>query len=175
MVDITDFITVVTRVYVDSATQTDEVSPVEVSIMILVLCIHSDLFVCFQIETCTGDVSTDGISLDESLISAELDTIFENFYKYHSHYFETGNRRSAFMSYVQSFSQAHMSIQVVYPYGVNAIVNLAYFILYHFVSMVDRQRGGNTDDMSLRNGVAYILDNAAIDNFDFLFDYVFGI
>lgn len=114
---------------------------------------------------------------EERLGMEELDNILDDLIEHRFPGFdgtENMDRRIAFMTYVNSFSESYANIgAVTYPHGLNAIINVSYFVLYNLLSMLNRQRGNFLDEMLIRQSVVLILHQCANNNFDLLYEFIF--
>lgn len=120
-----------------------------------------------------SDREVDVISASHSFLS-DLNDVFEEISDSRFPCYENGgDRRTNFFDYVRSFSGVYADVRVIYPHGVNSVMNIAYFLVYNFLCMLNRQRGGFMDDEAIRNNTVIILNRCAEDDFTLLYELMF--
>lgn len=83
-------------------------------------------------------------------------------------------RRAQFMSYIQSFEFSYLNLHaVVMMHGANFLLTATYFLMYQFVSMLNRNRGNFMDEVAVREMVRTILNDCAANNFETLYNTIF--
>lgn len=86
---------------------------------------------------------------------------------------DSGSRREYFMNYLRSFSNMYTCIRVVYPDGINSLLNVSFFLVYNLMCMLNRRRGGFLDDDLVRRNVLLVLNECATNQFDLLYELIF--
>lgn len=83
-------------------------------------------------------------------------------------------RRAQFMSYISTFELSYVNLHsVVMVHGANHLLSATYFLMYQFVSMMNRNRGNYLDDAAVREMVNVILNDCAANNFESLYNVIF--
>lgn len=111
--------------------------------------------------------------IDESLGMQELDDIFDDLIDQRFPVEDSRFRREIFMNYVHSFSNVYNILHISYPDGINSSLSISYFLLYSFLCMLNRHRGGFMDDSLIRQNVILILNRCAVNQFDLLYELIF--
>lgn len=111
--------------------------------------------------------------LGNSSMTADLSNVFNNLIGHRFVFPDYGDRRASFMDNIRSYSNAHTGIRVFYPDGVNSIMNISYFLVYSFLAMLNRYRGGFLHDDLIRQNVMLVLNECANNNFDLLYELIF--
>lgn len=156
----------------DCSTETADVAIISRSTSI------NDIVNVVDQSTDTQDLvsGVDEISIDDFVgysVEDELGDIFDSLIDHRFPDSLTGDRRVSFNDYVRSFSSVYMHLRVVYPNGVNWLMNIPYFIMYNFLSMLNRQRGRFLDDDLIRRNVVLLLSECANNNFNLLYELIF--
>lgn len=139
----------------------------------------SDLVSAVAQTTATLDLTCDDGEMDivsfvdGYSIEGDLEDVFNNLIDDRFPVSLIGDRRQSFEDYVRSFSGVFAHIRVVYPDGINWLMNISYFLLYNFLCMLNRHRGGFFDDDLIRRNVVLILNDCANGDFNLLFDLIF--
>lgn len=80
-------------------------------------------------------------------------------------------RREAFMRTVREFWHAYEYVQAAYMQGPHLVISLAYFVIFHLLTYLNRRRGGYLDVHEI---TVLILNSGASGDFGPLFDYIFN-
>lgn len=86
---------------------------------------------------------------------------------------EPEHRREAFMRTINDFLFMFQRVQAVFDFGAGWVISIAYFLVYHFLYMLNRRRGGFLDTDLIHRTTVFILNNCAAGDFGPLYDYLF--